>query len=65
MTDEQSAADVAEVIHGKWDRSDKEWSFYQYKCSNRGCDDYTQTDRQGKCKLMNYCPNCGAKMDKE
>lgn len=22
-------------------------------------------DREGKCKLMNYCPNCGAKMDKE
>ncbi len=51
-----------EVIHGQWERSDKEFSHYQYKCSNCGCDDYTQTDRQGICKLMNFCPNCGAKM---
>ena len=34
-----------------------------YHCSNCGCDDYTQTDRNGQCKLMRYCPNCGAKMD--
>lgn len=56
------AADVAEVKHGKWERSDKEYSYYQYKCSNCGCDDYTQTDRNGQCKIMDYCPNCGAKM---
>ena len=50
---------------GKWERSEKSFSYYQYKCNNCGCDDYTQTDRQGECKLMNYCPNCGAKMDNE
>ena len=61
----EPAADVVEVVHSKWERSDKEYSYYQYKCSNCGCDDYTQTDRNGKCKLMNYCPHCGAKMDKE
>lgn len=63
--DLEPAADVVEVVHGKWGRSDKKYSYFQYKCSNCGCDDYTQTDRNGKCKLMNYCPNCGAKMDKE
>lgn len=63
--DLEPAADVVEVVHGKWERSGKKYSYYQYKCSDCGCDDYTQTDRNGKCKLMNYCPNCGAKMDKE
>lgn len=63
--DLEPPADVEEVRHGKWERSEKSFSYYQYKCNNCGCDDYTQTDRHGKCKLMNYCPNCGAKMDKE
>ena len=61
----QPIVDAKEVRHGKWERSEKSFSYYQYKCNNCGCDDYTQTDRQGECKLMNYCPNCGAKMDKE
>ena len=56
-------ADVVEVRHGEWGASDKYFSYYQYKCSNCGCDDYTQTGRNGQCKLMRYCPNCGAKMD--
>ena len=62
LTDDIPAADVVEVVHANWERSDKKYSYYQYKCSNCGCDDYTQTDRHGICKLMNYCPNCGAKM---
>lgn len=62
--DLEPAADVVEVVHGEWERSDKDFSYYQYKCSHCGCDDYTQTDRNGICKLMHFCPLCGAKMDK-
>ena len=62
-SDFKNKADFAEVKHGEWVASDKHFSYYQYKCGNCGCDDYTQTYRNGQCKLMRYCPNCGAKMD--
>lgn len=62
IINEQPTANVDKERQGKWERSEKNFSYYQYKCNNCGCDDYTQTDRQGECKLMNYCPNCGAKM---
>lgn len=47
-------ADVEEVRHGKW-RDERE-DFGTYVCSvcNRPCGNQ-----------YNYCPNCGAKMDKE
>lgn len=51
-------ADVAEVKHGKWIeqvrwiREDR--TVMHYQCSL--CDVYTA-------KELNYCPNCGAKMD--
>ena len=63
IVSQMPAVDTLEPKHGKWVASDKHFSYYQYKCSNCDCDDYTQTDRNGQCKLMRYCPNCGAKMD--
>ena len=63
IVSQMPAVDVSDVRSGEWGASDKRFSYYQYKCSNCGCDDYTQTDRSGQCKLMHYCPNCGAKMD--
>lgn len=55
------AADVAPVVHGRWDESKehfylnngcKEWiNFY---CSECDAPNNSPTD---------YCPNCGAKMD--
>ena len=63
IVSQMPAVDVSDVRSGEWGTSDKYFSYYQYKCSNCGCDDYTQTDRNGQCKLMHYCPNCGAKMD--
>ena len=55
-------ADVTEVKHGKWEKSTRPYSYYQYKCNVCGCDEYSQIVRNGKCEIMNYCPNCGAKM---
>ncbi|MGN0504370.1 MAG: hypothetical protein ACI4HJ_04910 [Ruminococcus sp.] len=46
-------ADVQEVKHGKWNKNGY----------GRGCSecDYTYFSNGG---LLNYCPHCGAKMDK-
>ena len=50
------AADVAPVVHGKWDASSDGITpvcsvcGHTHKCFNR---------------TPNYCPNCGAKMDEE
>lgn len=52
------AADVVEVAHGKW----KEKNYFNehygrsYECSNCG---------EETIGIPNYCPKCGAKMDKE
>ena len=53
------AADVAEVVHGKWIKDD----FLS--------DDVNNAEKCSQCgeligwfgNLPNYCPNCGAKMD--
>jgi hypothetical protein len=47
------AADVVEVRHGRWERS--EGSPYPY-CSYCGCESLSRADRP-------YCQFCGAKMD--
>lgn len=57
------AADVAPVVHGEWEASKKAFSYYHYRCSVCGCDNYRHTGRDGKAEIMRYCPNCGAKMD--
>lgn len=54
------AADVAEVWHGRWERviptkSAAKWST-KVSCSNCHSVGYMR---------YNYCPNCGALMDKE
>ena len=50
------AADVAPVVHGRWESQVVRKPFVQvlYKCSKCGY----LVDR-----VSNYCPNCGAKMD--
>lgn len=58
------AADVVEVRHGKWEKQQfivrsGFFSVKDFTCSN--CFENFSVE-QGK-GLMNYCPNCGAKMD--
>lgn len=50
------AADVREVVHGKWTRINYQPCGHDYQCSE--C--YDLNDR-----ASNYCPNCGAKMEVE
>lgn len=47
--------DVAPIIHAKWER-EYIGEVYRWKCSN--CNGFHRA-------IYNYCPTCGAKMDKE
>lgn len=48
------AADVESVVHAQWIFNDDWWEFRCTNCRNA----------VGNIKKYNYCPNCGAKMDK-
>lgn len=66
MLNDILAADVQPVKRGKWERGrDSEWCYYEYTCSECKCDLYRHTTYHGDVKIMNYCPNCGAKMESE
>ena len=57
---ELPAADVAEVVHGQWIDAypdiEPNPMFMYGICSECGFE-------QGISKYLNFCPNCGAKMD--
>ena len=52
------AADVATVQHGRWEKHGSKW-----QCT--GCKVLMSIDGTPQENLLYYCPNCGAKMDKE
>ena len=55
-------ADVQEVRHGKWQgRYNINNIYNDWYCSECGY----YSDIRNKNNLGNYCPDCGAKMDKE
>ena len=61
LLDEIPAADVAPVVHGYWAPcfdDDHRWRKGWAQCSNCGRERYACTIRN-----VNYCPNCGAKMN--
>lgn len=64
---EISAADVAPVVHGKWldeDFPEKMATVHGFAiCSV--CGKLSHKAEHGYNILSIYCPNCGAKMDKE
>ena len=51
-------ADVAPVVHGEWAYMEEWGRLVTNRCSRCG---QTLTTKQEE--KMNYCPNCGAKMD--
>lgn len=57
------AADVAPVVHGRWDDSGR-YTFPSgstaVRCTNCGC---ALTESEYHMNNWNYCPVCGAKMD--
>lgn len=59
------AADVAPVVHGRWDSSGR----YKFtdgsiavRCTKCGC---SLHEKEYMENVWNYCPVCGAKMDLE
>ena len=60
----QPAADVAEVVHGEWLRSDDDWnSLTTIQCPSCGEEWCFETDDDVSLLSYKHCPNCGAKMD--
>lgn len=55
LIDRQPAADVAEVVHGKWLEDD----YGYFRCSECGSEQDTPE------YTTPFCPICGAKMDTE
>lgn len=53
------AADVAPVVHGRWE---SHLMPLAYKCSVCG---YRPSAKEWRFHKRNFCPNCGARMDKE
>lgn len=51
-------ADVQEIKHAKWIE-------YKYKLECSNCNTLIDIDDVPKKICLNYCPNCGAKMDSE
>ena len=56
IIDNLSCDDVGKIVRAKWIRECKN----RLKCGN--CNKGRNTDVE---RYWNYCPNCGAKMDKE
>ena len=54
IVDSIPSADVAPVVHGKWEDSIAKYGILIHKCSV--CNKYSHM-------AYNYCPNCGVKMD--
>lgn len=58
MIEEASVADVAPVVHAQWIKRGN-----KYQCTH--CKVLMSIDGTPKENLLNYCPNCGAKMESE
>ena len=56
MIEDAPAADVAPVVHGRWEVRGQE-----VFCTN--CDRESGYNAFGASAFSDYCPNCGAKMD--
>ena len=54
-----SAADVAEVVRGKWEEASDGDGIVCSECRTDFCTMIHETEK------FRFCPNCGARMDKE
>ena len=59
---EATVCDMQEIKYGKWVSTGNALGYTEYHCSE--CDNYLFLDSKDG-ELYNYCPYCGAKMDKE
>lgn len=59
LIEDAPAADVVEVVHGKWLEADDGDGIVCSVCGEDFCVLTNETER------FKYCPNCGARMDGE
>ena len=57
------AADVAPVVHGRWEDSIDEWFGTDVYTCSKCRESYVLVEGTPKENLWHYCPNCGAKMN--
>lgn len=57
------SADVAPVRHGRWKPFDRTWGRSVFTCT--ACGNAMDVPTEMGEPIFGYCPNCGAKMDKE
>lgn len=58
------SVDAVPVVHGRWMTYDDRWIDTHYQCSECGYEWFLE-DGNPIDNGMNFCPNCGAKMDEE
>lgn len=56
------AVDAVPVVHGRWLECEDGWGDTHYQCSECG-EEWNLDAGTPEENDMNYCPNCGAKMD--
>ena len=55
-------ADVAPVVHGRWEDSTDEWLGTDVYTCSKCRESYVLVEGTPKENLWHYCPNCGADM---
>ena len=58
------AVDAAPVVHGRWIEIEDSWGDCHYQCTECG-EEWNLDAGTPAENNMNYCPNCGAKLDEE
>lgn len=62
MIDDMTAADVAPVVHARWEMKSEDTTPGIYHVKKAFC---TRCGKSNKQYKPPYCPHCGAKMDEE
>ena len=58
-------ADVAPVVHGRWEVSTDEWFETDVYTCSKCRESYVLVEGTPKENLWHYCPNCGAQMHED
>ena len=62
--DEAPTIDAVPVVHGEWVHGCTDGAGTEF-CYCSACGEDALKDKGGYTEFSRYCPNCGAKMDKE
>ena len=60
---DMQTADVAPVVHGRWEDSTDEWFGTDLYTCSKCRESYVLVEGTPKENLWHYCPNCGCRME--